>query len=320
MTLDLHVIFGAGQVGRPLAERLLAAGRGVRVVKRRPGRAPDGAELVLGDASDAQFCVAAAAGARVVYHCMNPPYFAKVWAAEVPRYMENLIGAARRADARLVVLDNLYALGRPEGKPLDEDRPFAPCSRKGTVRADALRRLFEAHRRGDVRATVGWASDFYGPGGAATHLGDQFWPGVLAGRKGRLVVRPEAIHTYHYIPDVAIGLAALGTAENDVEGRPWMLPCQPAGTLHALVGRLGEHLGRPIALVALPPVALKALGLVSPLMRELAEMSYQWDEPFVVDDRRFRERFPVEPTDADEAARATVAWATAHYGSWRATR
>jgi len=27
-----------------------------------------------------------------------------------------------------------------------------------------------------------------------------------------------------------------------------------------------------------------------PVMREIDEMLYQWDEPFVVDDRRFRER------------------------------
>ena len=56
------------------------------------------------------------------------------------------------------------------------------------------------------------------------------------------------------------------------------------------------------------------MGLVVPLMREINEMLYQWDEPFVVDDRRFRERFGMHPTDADEAAQATVNWAKATYG------
>jgi hypothetical protein len=36
------------------------------------------------------------------------------------RYMANLIAAAGRSGARLVVLDNVYMLGRPQGKPLDE--------------------------------------------------------------------------------------------------------------------------------------------------------------------------------------------------------
>jgi hypothetical protein len=49
-------------------------------------------------------------------------------------------------------------------------------------------------------------------------------------------------------------------------------------------------------------------------MREMSEMLYQWDEPFIVDDRRFRERFKILPTDPNEAARATVDWAKATYG------
>jgi nucleoside-diphosphate-sugar epimerase len=310
----LHVIFGAGQVGRPLAELLLAGGHRVRIAKRSPVRPPAGGEVVTGDAADAAFCVEAARGAAVVYHCMNPPYFADLWAEQVPRNLENLIAAAGRAGARLVVLDNLYALGRPDGRPLHEDRPLNPCSRKGEVRARTIERLLDAHRRGEVRATAGWASDFYGPGGTQSHVGDQFWPHVLAGRNGRVVIRPDAVHTYHYIPDVATGLMALGTAGGDVEGRPWMLPCAPAGTLRELVDRFAVHLARPIRLTAMPPISLRALGLFVPILRELAEMRYQWDEPFVVDDRRFRERFPdLRLADPDEAARATVAWASAHY-------
>jgi hypothetical protein len=50
-----------------------------------------------------------------------------------------------------------------------------------------------------------------------------------------------------------------------------------------------------------------------PLMRELDETLYQWDEPFVVDDRRFRERFRTTPEDVHRAAAETVAWAPQHY-------
>ena len=46
---------------------------------------------------------------------------------------------------------------------------------------------------------------------------------------------------------------------------------------------------------------------------ELAEMAYQWEGPFVVDDRRFRERFQPSVTSLDAGAAATVAWAREHY-------
>jgi len=313
MPEELHVLFGAGQIGQPLARILMLRGKRVRIVKRSAGGVPQGADLLQGDASDPNFCVQAARGAATVYHCMNPPYYAHVWAELLPRYMENLIAAAGRNGARLVVLDNVYMLGRPQGKPLDEDTPTRPCSRKGEIRALVADRMWEAHRRGDVRATTGRASDFYGPGGTLTHLGDQFWRPVIAGKRGRVVVDPDAVHTYHYIPDVAAGLATLGMAGDDAYGRPWMLPCAPAETMRALVARFSRHLGRQIALARMPRSVLKIAALAVPFLREIDEMLYQWGERFVISDARFRARFKQGPEDVDRAAMDTVAWAKLHY-------
>lgn len=314
MTSELHVVFGAGQVGYPLAQRLLAAGKRVRIARRSSAYVPAGSEVVLGDAADPAFCVNAARGAAAVYHCMNPPYDARIWAEVVPRYMDNLIAASAGTGARLVVLDNLYMLGRPRGLPLNEDTPMDPCSRKGEIRARAAERLFEAHRRGDIIATSGRASDFYGPGGTLTGLGDFFWPRVLAAKTAYSPYPLEAIHTYHYIPDVAAGLATLGCADTNDYGRPWMLPCAPAGTLREIVVRLASKMGQELKVGQLPRWALKTIAVFMPLMRELDEMLYQWDEPFVVDDRRFRERFHLIPAGLDKAASDTVEWAKQHYG------
>ena len=313
MTAELHVVFGAGQVGVPLAERLLAADKRVRIAKRSSGPLPAGSEVTLGDAMDPTFCTNAARGASVVYHCMNPPYDSRVWAETIPRYMDNLITASARAGARLVVLDNVYMLGRPGGRALNEDTPLNPCSRKGEIRARAAERLFDAHKNGDIMGTAGRASDFYGPGGTLTALGDFFWPRVFNGKTAYSPFRLDAIHTYHYIPDVAAGLATLGYAEADAYGRPWMLPCAPAGTLRDLVVRLAAKLGHELHVGQLPSWVVKTMALFVPLFRELAEMQYQWEEPFVIDDRRFRERFHVMPTDHDRAALETVEWAERHY-------
>ena len=313
MAEELHVLFGAGQVGQPLARILVEQGKRVRIVRRSVGGVPKGADLLQGDAKDPDFCLEAAREATTVYHLMNPPYYARVWAELLPKYMDNLIAAAGRSGAKLVVLDNVYMLGRPQGRPLNEDTQPNPCSRKGEVRARVAERMWEAHRRGEVRATTGRASDFYGPGGTLTHLGDQFWGPVIAGKRGRVLVDPNAIHTYHYIPDVAAGLATLGSAGDDAYGRPWMLPCAPAETMRALVARFSRALGRKIDLMVVPRIVPKILRLVVPFLREVDEMLYQWDEPFVIDDRRFRERFGRSPEDPERAATDTVAWAKANY-------
>jgi nucleoside-diphosphate-sugar epimerase len=313
--LPLHVVFGAGQVGPLLARRLASGGHAVRLV-RRGAHAGDlaGIEPVRADATNLAAVAEAVRGASVVYHCMNPStYSADAWARELPPLQENLVTAAGAAGARLVVLDNLYAIGRTGGRPMNEDSPSSPCSRKGEVRARLREGLLAAARRGDVRVAVGRASDFHGPGGVGTYFGEHFWRPALTGRTVRFLVNPDTPHTYHFIPDVAAGLAALGL-DPGAEGT-FMLPCLPAVSSRAMADRFAAALGRRIALSRVPPVALRLVGLFVPLVRSVNEMAYQWEEPFVVDDARFRARFGDLATPAEAAARATAGWAAATWGA-----
>jgi hypothetical protein len=56
------------------------------------------------------------------------------------------------------------------------------------------------------------------------------------------------------------------------------------------------------------------LGLVNPTMRGLAEMSYQFDEPFVLDTSRYESVFGTAGTPMAAAVAATVAWYRARPG------
>lgn len=312
----LHVVFGAGQVGSFLAEELLSEGYRVRVVKRTRTRLPHGAEGAFGDATDADFCRSATEGAAAVYHCMNPAYSTSVWERVLPPMQQNLVAAAGEAGARLVVLENLYMVGVPDG-PIREDTSFAPRSRKGEIRARLAEALVEAHRRGDVRAVSGRASDFYGPRGDQTHFGERFWQPVLAGKSAEFLPDPGTRHSYHFIPDVARALMTLGTTSEDdgdpILGRPWILPCAPAETTRELVSRFSSALGRPIELRGMPKPLLRLVGLFMPILREVGEMLHQWESDFVVDDARFRERFAMPATPLDEGAAATVEWAQSRW-------
>ena len=317
---SIHVVFGAGQVGPHLARILASHGHAVRLVSRSgkpvPG-ADERIQVVAADAMDPEACRRVVDGAAAVYHCMNPRYDTRVWEAELPRIQESLVAAAGRAGARLVVLDNLYAVGRTGGRAMDETTPASPCSRKGAIRARLAASLQEAVRRGDVRAVTGRASDFFGPGGVMTAFGERFWTRLLAGKGAEVLGNPETPHTYHFIPDVAAGLAALGEAADEASGAStgvrWILPCAPAGSTRQLVAGFAASTGMPVDVRRMPRLMVKVLGLFIPILREVDEMLYQWDEPYVTDDRAFRARFAVQPTAPDEAARQTVAWARAAF-------
>jgi nucleoside-diphosphate-sugar epimerase len=312
---QVHVVFGAGQIGAPLAERLVDAGHDVRVVRRSPGTPPAGATLRTGDAGDALFVDEAIRGANVVYHCMNPPYSAGIWEQTLPKWRAAITAAAARAGARVVLLDNVYLLGRPNGQKLSEESPIAPCSKKGEIRAREWQAWLAAHHKGDVRVVCGRGSDFYGPGATESYFGDAFMPKALGSGVAQTLTRLDTPHTYHYTFDVAAGLAQLGAAADTDTGGWWMLPAAPAVSTQAMLDLIGAALGGKLRVQPIPTLAIKGLSLFMPILRELGEMGYQWSEPFVADDRAFRTRFAAAPTPLEQGTTAMVGWARQHYAA-----
>lgn len=307
---QVHTIFGAGQVGTLLARELLDRGHSVRLVRRGPaGASRPGLRWMSGDVTDPAFADEAARGASVVYNCVNPPDYGR-WEGVLEPLMRSVRGAATRAGARLVALDCLYMYGMPEAVPFDEDTPMRPCSSKGSLRAMLVEEMFAAHQRGEVEVTTGRASDYFGPG---TPLSMILYPRALArlraGKPVELFGDPDQPHAYSFTPDVARGLAELGTRPEAV-GRAFHLPVAWTGTTRELIARFGAAIGQPGGVRVVPSWALAALGLVSNELRAIREMLYQWERPYVIDDRRFRSTFGVEATPIDVAIRATLDDAT----------
>lgn len=241
-------------------------------------------------------------GATAIYNCVNPLYFE--WPEKLLPIARGIADGSRRAGARLVVLSNLYMYG--DNAWMNEASPEVPVSRKGRLRkeADTIMR--------DAGAAIGRAADFFGPEAPLSILGEHFWSRVMAGKSAQVFGDPDQRHTYSYTPDVARGLVALGeSAGND---GVWMLPVQPAESTRAVIGRAAAELGRPIPISVVPTWLLRAVGVFSPNLREMAEMTYQWKQPYVVDDQRFRARFGLGPTEWTTAMRETVRWGAANWG------
>ena len=304
---EIHTVIGAGQVGVPLARLLAEAGHRVRLVRRGPtGMEIPGVTWMRGDVTDRAFADQACQGATAVYNCANPPDYHR-WRGVIEPLFRATWEAAGRARARLVQLDNLYMVGRPTTVPFDERSPMQPCSRKGELRKELVEELRQAHRRGDVEATWGRASDFFGPD---TPNAAVFRPNVYDrlchGGSIYVLGDPDMPHSYSYTPDVARGLAVLGT-EPAAPGRIWHLPAAAQLTTRELLERFADRAGTRIKVRRLPQWALRTAGVVVPLMSAVAEMTYQWQVPYLMDDGEFRRTFGVEPTPLPEAIDATLA-------------
>ena len=303
-----HVIFGTGAIGLATLEALRRRGETVRLVNRS-GNAPvpDDVEVVGGDASDPPFAAAAAHGAQVVYQTLNPPYHQ--WVELFPGLQASVLAAAQDTGARLVSMENVYMYGRPNGQPLTESHPYAAHTKKGKLRARMARDLLAAHEAGRVQVAIGRASDYFGPRGRAqSMLGDRVIPAALAGKTATVIGDPDQPHTYTYIPDIGEGLAVLGE-HPDAPGEIWHLPNDPdTRTTRQLVEGIYQLAGQPrTKLRSTPALLLRAVGIVNPTVRELLELQYEFQEPFIVDSTKIAAKLEVHATPLDQALADTVA-------------
>jgi nucleoside-diphosphate-sugar epimerase len=300
----LHVVFAPDPIGLEVAARLAAAGRRVRLARRSGvDLGVPGVETVAVDGCDGSAVRAAVRGAEAVYHCLRGACSPRAWEEVLPRLHANLLDAAGRAGARLVVLDDLSAYGRTGGTPIAEDTAPNPTTRRGALRAKLVEDVAAAACRGDVRAVVGRASDLFGPAvWAKSPLGEAFWRPIVGGRMGAVPGNPDVVHAWHFASDVAAALVTLGVDE--ASDGLWMLPCAPAVSTRALVGRMAAALGREIPLQRAGRVG--RLGMAVPLGHAPGDDAGRWDEPCLVDHRRFRERYGEGATPLDRAARLTV--------------
>jgi nucleoside-diphosphate-sugar epimerase len=303
---SLHVVFGAGQVGLTLIARLARLGIPVRAVSRhRPPALAEGVDWRAADAHDAESATDAAKGASVVYQCLNAPYTR--WPELFPPLQRSVMIAAERTDALLVTLENVYGYGPTGGKPMTEDLTLAATTSKGRTRSAMTAELLAAAAAGRARIAIGRASDFFGAGVTESSLGARVFGNAVTGKRADFIGNPDLPHTYSYVPDIAAGLATLGTDERAV-GHVWHLPGPETVSTRALLDLVAAEVDHPVDIRNISKTAVRALSLVSPMMRELAEMAYEFEEPFVLDTSKYESTFGTAATPLATAVADTVAW------------
>ncbi|WP_053631406.1 NAD-dependent epimerase/dehydratase family protein [Streptomyces sp. H021] len=308
--MSLHVVMGFGPAGAATARLLAEQGHSVRVVTRS-GRDPEpGIEHLAFDATDRERLTAAARGAAAIHHCAAPPYHR--WVRDWPPLVASACAAAEATGAVLVMLGNLYGYGPVDG-PMTEGLPLAATGPKGRVRAAAWERALTLHEQGRIRVVEVRASDFFGPGVTdGGHLAGRVVPALLRGRPVSTLGDPDAPHSWTYLPDVAAAMAEVA-GEERAWGRPWHVPHQRPHSVREMADLLAAGAGTGPAVVRRIPRAVFGLaGLFSPLMRELREIRYQFDRPFVVDSSAYEAAFAVRATGVDEQVKATLDWWRAH--------
>src|SRR3954466_351804 len=170
------------------------------------------------------------------------------------------------------------------------------------------RDLMAAHDAGEVQVPVGRASASLGRGaGQQSLIGDWVIPPALADKPASVMGDPDMPHTYTFVPDIGENLVRLGECD-DALGRVWHLPSPETRTTRQVVELVFQAAGTEPRLRVTPAWQMRALGLVNRTVREINEMRYEFDEPFIVDASRAETELDLRATPLADAVERTVRW------------
>lgn len=253
--------------------------------------------------------VAAARGATVVVHALNPPYNNKAWRAQAAPMMDAALAVTRALDATLMLPGNVYNFGAAMPRLLREDTPQAAQTVKGRIRMAMEAQL----QHSGVRGVIIRAGDFFGSG-----RGTWFDATIVKDIQKGLFTYPgprDVATAWAYLPDLARAFVAV--AQRRAQLRPfevfhfsgysitaqqWLEALDPLARAHGWV-QPGTH----VKLRRLPWPVMRVGAWFLPTWAALTEMRYLWETPHALANDKLTALIGAEPhTPLSLAAQAAL--------------
>jgi nucleoside-diphosphate-sugar epimerase len=310
MVMDkaLHTVLGAtGGVGCAVVEELSRRGLNLRVVERTKN--VPGYQVFKADLLKTEQARQAIEGSAYVYLCVGLAYDIKVWERDWPVLMKNVADACAETGAALIFLDNVYMYGpAPLAVPFDENHPQQPTTRKGKLRKSLADGLLQQFASGKLKGVIGRAADFYGPGAPNSVFYISMLERMLKGKAPQSIAKAGIPHTYAFNLDLGRALVNLALDESTY-GQVWHLPVGEPLAAEEIAGLINRELGTQYRLTYLPGFIIKTLSLFVTPIREMSEMLYQFNQPYILSFEKFKNQFPGFEITANEAGvKALVAY------------
>jgi len=303
---DLHLVLGgAGAIGQAVITELQSKGLNVKAVER--SKQLDDVETINVDLMNSDETKSALEGSTHVYLCVGLPYNSKIWEESWPKLARSVIDASAHNNAKLIFFDNMYMYGpSPLTVPFDEKELQEPQSKKGEVRKIVADMILAAHKDNKIKAVIGRSADFYGPNAINSTLYATMIKRMLDNKKPQWVGKAGVKHTWAYSLDNGRALVELAL-DNSTYGEVWHLPVGPEVTPNELLGNINQELGSDFSISYMPKPVLTLLSLFVPILRELKETLYQFDNTYHMSWNKFHTKFPeFKSTGYDQGIREMI--------------
>lgn len=271
-------------------ERLFADVRNKNQVRLHPG-----------DAFYTEQLEAAAQGVDVIFHAVSLPYFE--WEEKLRLMMDRVLQASKRQEAKLAVVDNIYAYGRHTGERIKEDTPKIPQTKKGKLRLE-VERMAKSEA---IPVLFTHFPDFYGPNATNTMLHYMIqW--IVQNKASNFVGSLQVPREYLFTPDGAKAIVELAFRD-DAYNQNWNIPGYELITGEELIRIIKEITGYSKSVRSIGGGMIRFLGLFNRQMREMVEMLYLTRETIALSGEKYETNIgPLPRTPYRDGLRQTIEW------------
>jgi nucleoside-diphosphate-sugar epimerase len=303
-----QTILGAGgAIGTELAKALVNYTTDIRLVSRTPKKVNLTDTLFPAELTRKEEVFKAVEGSEIVYLTVGFPYKTKVWKQTWTPLMQNVIDACLQYNSKLVFFDNVYAIGGNNVNHITEDSPVSPTSKKGEIRAEVGKLILDSIDKRNLQAIIVRSPDFFGGTAKANSiLMNLVYDNLAKGKKAQWLCNAKVVHSIGYVPDLAKGTAMLGNTPQ-AYNQIWNLPTDPQKiTGEEWINLFASEMGTTNKYNLLPNWLIKSVGFFVPLMKEIAEMNYQYDRDYYFDSSKFNSYFGYTPTTNATAVKQVI--------------
>lgn len=309
------VLGATGSIGYAITLNLLARRWPVTTLVRNRQKAanlfPDAPTLTIveGDVQNADHLKQVVAGQQFIVHAINYPY--DQWYTQMEPATRNVIEAARQHQATIVFPGNIYNYGNQK-EPIREDTLQRPHTRKGALRVALEAMLAKAAQEGECRVLTVRLPDFWGPNVLNEGVKPVF-VGALRQKPMPWLLNADIPHQFVYTPDAAEIIVRLMLRPNPQPYEVWNYGGTVVPSVRWLFGQIAALTGQPLKIKVYPKWLFAVLGLFVPMMRELKEMFYLYENSVVLNDQKVRDLFPdFKETPLTQALTDTLKWFARH--------
>ncbi len=275
------VVGSTGSIGYAVTANLLARQWPVTILVRNRAKAdklfPNQTTLTIveGDAQDTALLNRVAADKTHVFHGINYPY--NEWFGNM-------------------------------AEPIREDSVPNSNTRKGKLRIELEAMLERAANAGTGRVLTIRLPDFFGP----NVLNEGIKPIFMNAQTGKAVpwlINIDIPHQLVYTPDAAEIIVRLMVRGQHNPYDVWNYGGRTVPSIRSWFGQISAITGKPLKTQIYSRFIISMLGLFMPVLREVKEMLYLYENTILLNDDKVQAAFPdFQPTPMKQALTETLDW------------